>query len=158
MSIAIAVLSVALVAGGVVWVGTTRAGGTVSQLSTQTVTVVIRAAKPTWTDTGVALQAHQTLKITATGTVSNGLFLISPRGRPVANWDCTHFNGYRFIGPELRCWSLIGKIGNGNPFQVGTLLNVGDSAPGELFLMMNDGEGTFSDNMGRWTVAITTPS
>ena len=107
-SIVVVAFATVFAAGGVVWAGTTHTGH-VSGPSALTVAVKVRAANPAWTDTGVALEAHHALKITATGSVSNGLFLVSPRGRPVANWNCTHFNGYQFAGPELNCWSLIGR-------------------------------------------------
>lgn len=49
------------------------------------------------------------------------------------------------------CWSLIARIGNGSPFEVGTSTQVVTTA-GELYLGVND--NNFSDNSGSWTVRI----
>jgi hypothetical protein len=150
--VAVAALSTTLVGGEVAWAASTHANGKASA-PTQTVTVTVKANNPDWTDTGVALTAHQTLKITAKGTVSNGIFSVDPGGKPLPNWSCTHFQGYPMPSHQLGCWSLIGKIGDGQPFQANRV-NVTDVTPGELFLRMND--APVSDNSGSWTATITT--
>jgi hypothetical protein len=152
---ALALLATTLAAAGIAWAAPTHTS-LKSATSTQTITVTIPAQNSSWTDTGVALVAHHTVMITARGTINYGLGPSLPGGKPLANFSCAHFNGpsSSFIARNLRCWSLIGRIGNGNPFQVSGLVNVTDSAAGELFLMMND--DIFGDNSGSWTVTITT--
>lgn len=50
--------------------------------------------------------------------------------KALANFTCDHFDtaSSAFIARQLRCWSLIGRIGNGNPFQVSNCVHVTDSA------------------------------
>ena len=126
----------------------------------QTVTVRVQANNPNWTDTGISLKAHRNLDVRAHNTVSYAPGHPTwPDGASVASFQCALIAGQLhepFAAPQLRCWSLIGKIGNGQPFQVSGNLKVTGTAPGELFLMMNDSLGTFGDNSGKWTVTITT--
>ena len=53
----------------------------------------------------------------------------------------------------LPCWSLIGRIGNGSPFEVGDG-GIYTVANGELYLGVNDDPTAFGDNSGYWTVAM----
>jgi hypothetical protein len=126
----------------------------------ETVTVHVQANNPDWTDTGVSLKAHHDLVIRAHNKVNDAPDHPTwPNGASVASYGCTLIAGplhEPFVAPQLRCWSLIGKIGNGQPFQVSGNLTVLGTTSGELFLMMNDSIGTFGDNSGQWTVAITT--
>lgn len=134
----------------------------VKRLATQShaVTVRVQANNPNWTDTGISLEAHHNLDIKAHNTVNYAPGHPTwPDGASVASFDCAEIAGplhEPFVAPQLRCWSLIGKIGNGQPFQVSGNLKVTGTTSGELFLMMNDSIGTFNDNHGKWTVAITT--
>jgi PA-IL-like protein len=156
--IAVAAISTALVSGGMAWAGTMHPSGKAAVAAQQTVTVTIPARRSTWTDTGVLLQEHHALKITATGIVQYALDRrVSPSGLPLVNFDCANISNssFVFVASQLRCWSLIGKIDNHHPFQANSV-NVADSTAGELWLMMNDTKGTFFDNSGHWTVTITT--
>jgi hypothetical protein len=51
----------------------------------------------------------------------------------------------------LPCWSLIARIGNGRPFEVGTSILVAATA-GRLYLGVN--ADSFSGNTGIWLVKI----
>lgn len=152
--VAVAALATTLVGGGVAWASTTHISGK-TPLRQHVTLVTVQANNPNWTDTGVALQAHHALTITAQGIVNNGLYATGPSGRSLAEYSCGSPSGYTVVAASLRCSSLIGKIGNGNPFQA-NYVNVTNSAAGELFLTMNDAVGTFGDNTGHWTVTITT--
>ncbi len=54
-------------------------------------------------------------------------------------------------GPQLPCWSLIARIGTGQPFEVGTSILV-TATSGRLYLGVND--DSFSGNTGIWAVKI----
>jgi len=51
----------------------------------------------------------------------------------------------------LPCWSLIARIGNGRPFEVGTSIQIATTT-GRLYLGVND--DSFSSNAGIWAVKM----
>ena len=92
------------------------------------------------------------------GTTATGKVYIDPTypQGPAGNPSCTPAADYApasstFPAPDLPCWSLIARIGNGPPFEVGTSTLV-TATSGRLYLGVNDGD--FSDNSGSWTVNI----
>ena len=102
-----------------------------------------------WTDTGVTVPAGDELGITASGQVTIGTDAFGPAGEA----GCTPAEqapGDAFPAPDAPCFSLIARIGNGAPFEVGTsvLLTPGD---GVLYLGIND--DSFA-NAGSWTARI----
>ena len=104
-----------------------------------------------WTDTGLTVAAGDALGITAAGTVYiDPSYPVGPAGTQ----SCTpaqNYPGSAFPATNLPCWSLIARIGNGAPFEVGTSTLV-TATGGELYLGVND--DNFSDNSGSWTVRI----
>jgi len=107
-----------------------------------------------WTDTGVEVRAGDKVGLTASGVVNiagdYGTFAAGPGG----NHACTPARDHpadTFPAPSQPCWSLIARIGNGPPFEVGpaTLVVPGS---GELYLGIND--DSVSGNSGSWTVNI----
>jgi hypothetical protein len=107
-----------------------------------------------WTDTGVTVPAGADLGISATGDayLSGAGSSQGPAGDP----SCTPAADYaahssRFPAPHLPCWSLIARIGNGRPFEVGTSILVTATA-GKLYLGVNT--DSFSANSGIWAVKI----
>jgi hypothetical protein len=105
------------------------------------------------TDTGVTLQAGDTLGITAGGLVY--VDPSDPQG-PAGDPSCTPAADYSaqsstFPVPNLPCWSLVGRIGTAPPFEVGSSATL-TTTQGRLYLGANDGD--FSDNSGSWTVRI----
>jgi hypothetical protein len=61
-----------------------------------------------------------------------------------------------FPAPNLRCWSLIGRVGeDGTPFYVGNGLLLHASTSGELYLGVNDDQ--LGDNSGSWTAVVSSP-
>jgi hypothetical protein len=80
----------------------------------------------------------------------------NPAGLGAVNNGCIAPTGGHWIAPGLPCSSLIGRIGNGPPFEVGNSLAGTVTAGGELYLGVND-ESTqsFVDNSGSWTVVVS---
>lgn len=107
-----------------------------------------------WTDTGVTLSSGDRAVITAAG------LLTGPAGQamtPAGDPSCTPSAGYpdqsaAFPAPDLPCWSLVGRIGTGPVFEVGTAAQVTGTA-GRLYLAVNE-PGATGDS-GSWTVDIT---
>lgn len=104
-----------------------------------------------WTDTNVTVAAGDTLGITAAGQVYiDPSYPVGPAGDQSCIPERDHPGG-AFPGLSLPCWSLIARIGNGAPFEVGTSTLV-TTTSGVLYLGVND--DNFSDNSGSWMVNI----
>jgi Cutinase len=105
-----------------------------------------------WTNTKVTVPAGDNLGITAGGQITvSPTETVGPAGDP----SCTptqNYPGGAFPAPSLPCYSLIARIGNGTPFEVGTSALVTATSSGVLFVGIND--DTFSGNSGSWTVNI----
>jgi len=117
-----------------------------------------------WTATGVLMVQGETFTVTASGDM-NWFTPIPSRGwrgcPPGANCHTTPdgaacpFQG--FLAQGLPCWSLIGRIGIGPVFRVGSSLqNFTASSTGELYLGVNDTPPDYFDNTGDWQAEITT--
>jgi hypothetical protein len=106
-----------------------------------------------WADTGVTVPAGIALKITASGIV----YVSSTNSvGPAGTQSCIPTSAYPginppFVAPGLPCWSLVARIGNGAPFEVGSSVTITTTA-GRLYLSMNDNH--FTDNSGSWTADI----
>jgi len=148
---------------------TPEAGGSPTPTSSPTRTssptpeqqVAVPATQP-WTDTGIYL-SEAFVSFTASGTVniyagradSNK----TPDGAGLVHPDCIASpttSGGQWIAMGLPCWSLIGRIGSGPPFEVGVKATHAVPSPGELYLGVNDESlGSFADNSGEWTVQVS---
>ena len=111
-----------------------------------------------WTDTGIIVQAGQQLTITAAGEIYVGATSASesPAGIP----GCTPAASYpaqsaQFPAPSLTCWSLIARIGDGAPFEVGSSAQL-TATSGDLYLGING--DSFAGNSGSWSATITARS
>ena len=111
-----------------------------------------------WTDTGIIVQAGQQLTITAAGEIYVGATSASesPAGLP----GCTPAVSYpaqsaQFPAPSLTCWSLIARIGDGAPFEVGSSAQL-TATSGDLYLGVNG--DSFAANSGSWSATITVRS
>ncbi len=106
------------------------------------------SGKKAWTATGVQLSKGQNLEITASGNVyANATTYGGPDGitnRPDWNTYCV-VKGKPVAG-------LIAKIGNGNPFFVGSSSVFKSNESGELFLGVNDTD--LGNNKGEFIVSI----
>src|SRR5262249_16355981 len=113
-----------------------------------------------WTPTGVVLHRGDVARITATGTTHFGLGPIAalppegiPQGRKCAGARAVQ--GNRVLpqpAPTLSCWSLIGQIGRGDPFEIGRAKTVRAASGGALLVGVND--DLRADNSGGWSVTI----
>jgi hypothetical protein len=107
-----------------------------------------------WTDTGVTVHSGAAIGISATGDAY--LAAASSSQTPAGDPSCQPAANYavhssQFPAPQLPCWSLIARIGNGQPFEVGTSILV-TATSGRLYLGVND--DSFSGNIGIWAVKI----
>ena len=119
-------------------------------------TVSIRA-DASWTSTGIDVEAGDEIHIEARGRVrSGGTSNISPDG--ISHWASG--NSARpseaYVTLDAPCIALIGKIGRGEPFMVGSDLTFVAQESGRLYLGCND--DWFGDNSGSWSAEITLSS
>lgn len=98
-----------------------------------------------WVATGVVGQRGSGVRLRTTGKWSHGR-----EGGDIPYYDADGFNKFdaTAILPRCRIGALIGRVGNGPPFRIGTEKLVVFSGDGELFLRMNDGLSAFSNNRG----------
>jgi hypothetical protein len=120
------------------------------QWQTTTTTIVsVDALTAGWTDTGVLVPSGATVTLTATGTANcdypdcGDIDANGPGGTADSS----------FTAPGLPVLSLVGMIGTGSAFFVGTGPTT-VTGSGELYLAYND--NIYWDNAGGFTVTITT--
>jgi hypothetical protein len=101
-----------------------------------------------WTDTGVDVAAGTQLTISANGSIR---FSSTDAGKtPDGDPACTAPPS--FLAPGLTCYSLVGRIGSGTPFEVASQDTLIAGNSGRLFLAPND--DSFFDNSGSWQAHI----
>jgi hypothetical protein len=103
-----------------------------------------------WTDTGIDVYARDVVLFQANGTIRIGTDddeIATPKG--------AHRGHQTFDVPMLdqRAGALIGRIGYGPPFLVGSSLSVLAPTVGRLYLGVNDGD--YRDNVGYFEVMVT---
>lgn len=111
-------------------------------------------ASQVWTDTGVALHVGDEVAVSAVGRIHFGqppIDSVAPSGLPRSGY-CATFAGHErpWPAPTLACWSLIGRIASGPPFQIADATSFRVASAGELFVGINDND--LADNTGTWTV------
>jgi alpha-tubulin suppressor-like RCC1 family protein len=107
-----------------------------------------------WYDTGIDVPPGAGVQFDATGRVS--VAGSDPNGKdPAGAVGCDSPVVYSppFLVPGLTCWSLIGRIGTGDPFEIGDAVATLSAAGGRLYLSMDD--NFFDDNSGTWIVLLT---
>ena len=126
----------------------------------ETKTFPVQAKVRGWQDTGMYIRQGDRLVIDGDGTVNLGpaadypqLQGIKPGGLDDSVWapDAT------FLAPNLNVGALIGQIGSGDPFMVGSLKEFSSVASsGELRLAVNDADTAeaYADNSGEFTADI----
>src|ERR1700730_19012487 len=114
-----------------------------------TVTVSVPAIQP-WNDTGVFINAGDSVSITATGIIK--IAGSDPGKTPAGAPGCITEDD-TWLADGLTCWSLIGRIGDNPAFEVGDGTSFTATSSGELFLSVDD--NYFPDNSGAWTATIT---
>jgi hypothetical protein len=123
--------------------GASAQGNNGQALQTET-TVVNVYAISVWNDTGVTLTPGMSVTISATGTVQRGSGPSDPNGGGFLCGVCT--------STTLPVYSLIGRIGTGDAFFVGTG-PITVSGEGTLYLAFND--GLYADNSGYFVASIS---
>lgn len=108
-----------------------------------------------WYNTGINLTSGRPVTITARGRVTVGAWfsgnnIETPAGKPALAH--TYQFGGALAAQGLPPWSLVGRIGFGKPFEVGTRLTLTPTVSGRLYLCVND--NNFADNRGSWNVTI----
>jgi len=103
-----------------------------------------------WTSTRLELTAGSVVTITASGFI-NIVGPNDPGKPPDGEPSCIAPDG--FLAPGLPCWSLLGRVGNGDIFFIGSNLIFTVQNDGSLFLGVND--NVFIDNFGGWTATVT---
>ena len=133
----------------------TGLAGAQSAQADSAATVSVAGTAP-WTDTGLSVGSGDSVSITASGTI----FIAGsdPGKTPAGAPGCIPTNSPTdtWVAPGLACWSLIARIGDNPPFEVGTGAAFNATVSGELFLGVND--NFFGDNSGAWTASITVSS
>ena len=109
-------------------------------------------ARAGWVDTAISVESGQTLTVAASGVVN------LRGGTPEANSDSDGMplnncpeSGCLLQGEPLGV--LIGKIGNGQPFRIGTAQEISISTSGRFYLAVND--SYYPDNSGNFLVRLT---
>jgi hypothetical protein len=111
-----------------------------------------------WTHTGMFVNAGDDIRINATGGVafSAGSEPLPPSGDPqsclIAASGPYGWRASPFPDAHLRCWSLIGRIGDGTAFYVGNEKIIHAPGSGELLLGVND--NVLGDNSGSWVATV----
>jgi hypothetical protein len=102
-----------------------------------------------WTDTGIDVTAGQTISVTASGSINA---TVGPGNSfsPAGKTGCVA--GESKVAPGLPCFSLVARIGNGVPLEVGTGYQWVAPTSGRLGLGVND--DYFLDNSGNWSATI----
>ncbi len=106
-------------------------------------------AKQGWTDTGMTVRSGDRIVFQASGEIQFGRFpgqTATPDGNPVERRAT-------YPDPTVPVGALIGRIGNGTPFGIGTQTQpLVMPASGRLMLGVNDND--LEDNSGFFTVVI----
>ena len=115
---------------------------------------VIPADEPSWTDTGAHLGPYDGVTIHANGLACYDTADDCQNGEAWTGPDGTEeVADETFVVPGLNKYALVGKIGDGDPFLVGSYSNViCEQETGTLSLIHNDSD--FSDNSGSYEVNI----
>lgn len=131
-------------------VGEGPTGPTPNQFS-----ISIPSNKP-WTPTGITLEKEQMVTISARGEIiiSDHNPPMGPNGTGVPCYPNPEIHYWHFPAQHLSCASLIGRIGELPPFEVGSYMQFRAPAAGPLWLGVND--NWFADNYGSWEVIIAT--
>lgn len=117
------------------------------------------AATAGWINTKVYVKRGWRVKISARGRWSNGNYTRSDRTvfRPFYGPDGfsdTSDPTNELLVPTTLVGSLIGRIGNSQPFAIGSNLTFVAANDGWLYLSMNDKPETFNDNQGSLNVTV----
>jgi hypothetical protein len=118
------------------------------------------SGRQAWTDAGVKVNKGETIAFHASGSINvysgRADYYKSPDGGPNCIASAATNSG-QWTAMGLPCWSLVGRIGNGDPFFVGSASTFVAPSDGGLYLGVNDESmWSFNDNSGEWTVLVST--
>jgi hypothetical protein len=111
--------------------------------------------KRQWADTGLRIAAGERLRIVGDPHGHSDLYGICYAGSGNLCYDA---NGIAELAPDgwaapgVRKYSLVARIGNGQPFFVGSNFDAAVSSSGRLYLGLNDCNGCFGDNEYKYGV------
>ncbi len=113
-------------------------------------------ANTPWQGTGIQVAAGQLVRFSATGLWSHGFEGAGTGQNPYdADGYQTKFDSTALL-PSSTVGALIGRVGDSNPFFVGTANTIVAPASGSIELSINDTPGLFAaDNTGQQTVTIS---
>jgi hypothetical protein len=100
-----------------------------------------------WTPTGLEVRRGEPLNINASGEIRFGGGE-NMKATPTGSGDTNRENPL----PNVPTGTLIGRVGNGQPFVIGNQTRVQAPAAGQLFLGIND--SNLSDNQGSYRVEV----
>ncbi|HEY3755409.1 MAG TPA: hypothetical protein VGL42_04605 [Opitutaceae bacterium] len=111
-----------------------------------------------WVDTGIDLEFGESVSFRADGVVSSG-----PRSSAMAVNETPDGEPLlisselirSLVAPLLPAWSLIGKVGDSVPFEVGSFATLHSPNEGRLYLSVN--APSFENRTGVWQVTLTLP-
>lgn len=113
-------------------------------------------ANASWFDTGIQIHKGQTILFTASGAIST--WTGNPEAdSPSPNGDdspCQMADNSNCLLNGAPYGALIGKLGNGEPFLIGSSLGLKASEDGTLQLAVNDNLIYYDDNSGSYVVTI----
>ena len=133
-------------AGGQPSAGSGPAGGAATTLPAPIQGYTV-ASQQHWSPTGVVLNKGEVFAVKASGEISlRGAD--GPKSTPAGTGQTDPAN----LMPGAPTGALIGRIGTGQPFLIGTASNIAAPAAGQLFLGIND--SNVSDNQGSYQVDI----
>jgi hypothetical protein len=107
-------------------------------------------ASSDWISADLRVENGDEIEVTATGkaiTAPNGTGS-GPEGQ---RYDC---DVATCVAQRLPYGALLGRIGTGRPFFIGSSQKVRASAAGDLYFMINDKRGFSFDNLGSYTVTV----
>jgi hypothetical protein len=109
-----------------------------------------------WTDTHIVVRDGDQVTMEARGRIHFGnrpINSVPPTGVP---WGAQCNAAAERLGhwpaPGAACWSLIGRVGAGRPFEIGDVRTLTFNGTGELFLGVND--NLLKDNRGTWDANV----
>jgi hypothetical protein len=110
---------------------------------------IVVAANRAWTDTGMTVARLDVLNFAGSGDI-----MVSPSASAgVAGAEIKAATPRRLPVPNAPVGALIARIGDGNPFLVGTRGSMPMPSAGKLYLGVND--EYYDDNSGSFNVTIT---
>jgi hypothetical protein len=129
--------------------GSVGTGGSTGATASGDITV---SSKEQWTPTGITVRRGEPLTINASGEIK-----IGGAGNPTASPAGAGATNPGNPAPAVPTGALIGRIGNGAPFLIGSQTQIQAPAAGQLFLGINDSylqdnDGTFQVHVQRSSV------